>query len=284
MGELKTASVKIGKARFNISSDDLYLRQFRSGARNQIANAIRRVAGTDAFEPRMTRLFAHLIRPDDICLDVGANIGCTAILFAQLCKRVVSFEPTPKTFALWQRNVAQSGLRHIDGHNIALGNADHTATIYYSDDNRGGAFVGDVVDGGGESARIDVRRLDAVMPSLGIDRIDFMKIDVEGHEGKVIEGGWESISKFKPVIQLELNSWCLNAQQRIALPDFLDFLCERFPIIYGVERMEYADVRSKDGRWLVMRKNILEQRFKEVVVAFDASRLGAFHASYKQIV
>ena len=47
--------------------------------------------------------------------------------------------------------------------------------------------------------------------------------------------------------------------------------------------MEYADIRSPSGRWLVMRKNILEQRFKEVVVAFDAARLDAFRASYKQI-
>ena len=132
--------------------------------------------------------------------------------------------------------------------------------------------------GGGESAVIEVRRLDSVFPTLGIDKIDFMKIDVEGHEGKVIEGGWESIVKCKPVIQLELNSWCLNAQQRIALPDFLDFLCDRFPIVYGIQRMEYADIRSPSGRWLVMRKNILEQRFKEVVVAFDAPRLEAFRA------
>jgi predicted O-methyltransferase YrrM len=153
MGELRTASVKIGKARFNISSDDLYLKQFRPGARHRIANAIRRVAGTDAFEPRMTQLFSRLIRPDDICLDVGANIGCTAILFAQLCRKVVAFEPTPKTFVLWRRNVDQSGLRNIEGHNLALGNADHSASIFYSDENRSGAFVGDVVDGGGANRR-----------------------------------------------------------------------------------------------------------------------------------
>ena len=121
MSELKTASVRIGKSRFNISSDDLYLKHFRTGARNQIANAIRRVAGTDTFEPGMTRLFAQLIRAEDICLDVGANIGCTGILFAQLCRRVVAFEPTPKTFALWQRNVDQSGLRNVEAHNFALG-------------------------------------------------------------------------------------------------------------------------------------------------------------------
>jgi protein-L-isoaspartate O-methyltransferase len=141
MGELKTANVKIGKGRFNISSDDLYLKQFRPGARNQIANAIRRVAGTDAFEPGMTQLFTRLIRADDICFDVGANIGCTAILFGQMSQRVVAFEPTPKTFALWKNNIDQSGLHNIQGHNFALGNADQTSSIFYSDDHRGGRLL-----------------------------------------------------------------------------------------------------------------------------------------------
>jgi Methyltransferase FkbM domain len=136
----------------------------------------------------------------------------------------------------------------------------------------------------GESASIEVRRMDTVFPTLGVDKVDFMKIDVEGHEGKVVEGGWDTISKFKPVIQMELNSWCLNAHARVSLPDFLDFLCDRFPIVYGIQRTEYTDIHSKSGRWLVMRKNILEQRFKEIVIAFDANRLDAFHASYRKIV
>ena len=67
------------------------------------------------------------------------------------------------------------------------------------------------------------------------------------------------------------------------MPDLLDFLCDRFPIVYGIQHKQYVDIRSKAGRWMVMRKNILEQRFKEVVVAFDATRLQAFRSAYKQI-
>lgn len=283
MSDPKTVSVKIGASRFNIASDDLYLKQFRTGTKNIFSNAFRRIAGTDAFEPRMAHLFSKLIRPTDICLDVGANIGCTAILFSQLAKQVVAFEPTPKTFALLQRNVGNSGLKNITCQNYALGHEDKTATIVFSNENRSGAFVGDSVDGEGDKADILVKRLDSIASSLQLQRIDFLKLDVEGYEGKVIEGGWNTIVKYRPIIQLELNSWCLNAQHRISLPDFIDFLVSRFPFVYGIQRQGYANIREKHGRWLVMRKNILEQRFKEIVVAFDSDRLESFHSAFKEI-
>lgn len=281
MSTPRTASVRIGGARFNITSDDQYLKQLRPGIRNAVVNAVRRAAGRDAFEPRMAKLFATLIQPSDICMDVGANIGCTAILLAQLGAQVVAFEPTPHTFSSLTRNIDQSGLRNIRCHNYALGSTEGGAKVTYSDSDRSGAFVGE--PGVGQTADIEVKRLDDVFAILEIPRVDFIKLDVEGFEGKVIEGGWNVISSHRPVIQMELNSWCLNALQRIALPDFLDFLTHRFPIVYGIEKSSFTDVRTPSGRWTVMYQNILKRRFKELVVAFDPSQLERFHPQYTKL-
>lgn len=283
MSELRVASVRIGHARFNISSDDHYLRQLRPGVKNAIVNIVRRAVRADSFEPRMERLFSSLVRPGDTCLDVGANIGCTAILLSQLAARVVAFEPTPRTYSSLVRNIGQSGLANIRCENYALGSVEGTSTISYSGQDRSGASIGEAAKGVGESDQIRVQRLDSVYPGLQIDRVDFMKLDVEGFEGKVIEGGWDVISTHRPLIQLELNSWCLNALQRISLPDFLDFLIARFPIVYGIEREHYIDVRTPAGRWRLMHKNIVERRFKELVVAFDPARLLRFHAQYRRL-
>lgn len=283
MDNLRTANIKIGGARFNISSDDRYLAQLRPGVMNAIVTSLRRVGGLDSFEPRMAKLFSTLVQPTDICLDVGANIGCTAILLAQLAQLVISFEPTPRTFSLLTLNVERSGLNNVRCHRYALGSAEGKATINYSKDDRSGAFVGELGQGVGETDEILVRRLDDAYPEMQIERVDFIKLDVEGFEGKVIEGGWDVISRHRPTIQMELNSWCLNALQRIALPDFLDFLLDRFPIVYGIEKDQFVDIRQPSGRWLVMHKNIIERRFKELVVAFDPSRLRTFHAKYSQI-
>ena len=280
----QTIDLSIGGRNHRITSDDVYLRQMRSGTGNALNSALRGLVGLNRFEPRMDKLFSSLIEKQFDVLDVGANIGCTSILFGHLARSVTAFEPTPRTFELWRGNIAASGLPNITCHKMALGSEEKHAEISYSDSNRSGAFVMDQVNPGvGETASIDVRTLDAVFPALKLPGLDFVKLDVEGYEGKVIEGGWDTIQRYRPVIQLELNSWCLNAQQRTSLPDFLDLLVDRFPFVYGIEKNHYTDVRSHAGRWLVMPKNILEQRYKEMVVAFDKASLDRFHAAYSPV-
>jgi FkbM family methyltransferase len=255
----------------------------RTGKRAALQNVLHSFLGANRFEPRMERLFSTLIRSEDTILDVGANIGCTTILFAQLAKRVVAFEPTPRTFRHWKANIAASGHQNVVGWNYALGAEEKSSMVAYAESNRAGAFVMDkTAPGLGATAVVDVKRLDDVMATLGVGVIDFMKLDVEGYEHRVIEGGWQCISRNRPVIQLELNSWCLNAQQRTSLPDFFDFLLERFPLAYAVHGRQFVDLRSNSGRWLVMRENILERRFQEMVVAFDADRLARFHGCHQQ--
>jgi FkbM family methyltransferase len=280
-----TAEVRlsIGTKAYRIHSDDTYLRAMRRGTLHSIEAAVRRAVGANRFEPRMARLYSTLVRPQDVVLDVGANIGCTSILFAQLARRVVAFEPVPKTFAHWQRNIQASGHANCFGMNVALGDENKTSQINYTESNRSGAFVSDSVVGAGESASIEVRRLDDLLARLDLPAVDFVKIDVEGYERKVIEGGWSTIAANRCLVQLELNAWCLNAMHRTSLPDFLDFLLDRFPLVYCVEKSSYADLRKIQARWFVMHKNIIEQRFKEMVVGFDASRLGRFYSQYTEI-
>ena len=282
---MQTTEVRlsIGTRAYQIRSDDTYLRAMRPGTMHRIEAAVRRAVRANRFEPRMTRLYSTLVRQQDVVLDVGANIGCTSILFAQSARRVVAFEPVPKTFAHWQRNIDASGHLNCVGMNIALGDENKASQMNYADSNRSGAFVSDSVAGAGESAVIEVRRLDDLAASLGVPAVDFVKMDVEGYERKVIEGGWSTIAANRCVVQLELNTWCLNAMHRTSLPDFLDFLLDRFPLVHGVENGSYADLRKTSARWLVMHKNIVEQRFKEMVVGFDASRLERFYSQYTEI-
>jgi FkbM family methyltransferase len=276
-------TLAIGGASYRICSDDTYLKAMRSGVRHQIEAALRRAFGADRFEPRMAALYATLIRPGDVVLDVGANIGCTSILFAQQAARVVAFEPVPATYAFWRRNVEASGHGNCVGMNYALGDENKPSQMTYSAANRSGAFVSDSVTGTGESADIAVRRLDDVAAEIGLQKVDFVKIDVEGYERRVIEGGWSTISANRCVIQLELNSWCLNAMHRMALPDFLDFLIARFPLVYCVEKNSYADIRKAPVRWHVMHENIMKQRFKEMVIGFEPSRLQRFYSTYREV-
>src|SRR5947209_3048640 len=76
MSTVKAVNVDIGGTNYLIASDDNYLDAFANG-----------------FEPAMVELFRAVASDTDVILDVGANIGCTALLFASMAKKVYAFEP-----------------------------------------------------------------------------------------------------------------------------------------------------------------------------------------------
>jgi hypothetical protein len=126
-----------------------------------------------------------------------------------------------------------------------------------------------------------IRRLDEVVANLNLERIDFIKIDVEGFEENVLRGAPKALSLHKPVVVLELNHWCLNAFQRTSVPDFFDFLRSVFPILFAVDGLNYMDLHNQDDSYIVMYHHILKMRFPNIVAAFDANRLRLFKKSYK---
>jgi len=268
MGSIREAGVDIGGRVYTIASDDDYLTYVSSG-----------------FEPQMVHLFRTLARGSDVILDVGANIGCTAILFSGLAREVHAFEPSPTTFAFLERNVGKAGLGNVLVHNMGLGAEEGSSTLTFSPSNRSGGFVSDRTRAGeGFTVEtIEIRRLDDVVPSLGLESLQFIKIDVEGFEGHVLRGGCETLSRFRPVVVLELNHWCLNALQRTSIPEFFDFLRSTFPILLAVDGRSYLDIHDEGERYVVMYHHILHMRFANIVAAFDEDRVRDLRASYKHV-
>jgi protein-L-isoaspartate O-methyltransferase len=89
--------IEIASHKYQIVSDDEYLERMGS-----------------IFEPHLVALFQSLIQKTFRVLDVGANIGCTSLLFGQLSQEVVSFEPSPSTFKFLSSNVKNSNHLNIE--------------------------------------------------------------------------------------------------------------------------------------------------------------------------
>lgn len=228
----------------------------------------------------MAHLFKTLIKKDFTVFDIGANIGCTSILFGELSAKVVSFEPVLRTFDFLNKNISAAGLKNILTHNYALGSASGESEITFSPFNRGGAFVSNrinyEVSDGGVTEKIKIEPLDEMFKNLGVPRIDFIKIDVEGFEKEVITGSSATINKFKPIIVLELNHWCLNAFQRLSVPDFFDFLQSTFPVLFAIEGMSYANLHDESDIYEVLSNHILNFKYSNIIAAFDNNQLGTF--------
>ena len=280
--EEKIIRLRIGERHYAIATDDLYLTQSRTDIKHQAKRAIKLLLNRDGFEMPMARLFSTLIRPDFKILDVGANIGCTSLLFSDLGQQVVAFEPQPRTYELLQKNVGLAQKTNVATLPLALGDKNDKAEMYFLDANRSMAFVLDKTSrDDSQVIEIDVKRLDDLFPEIGFDRLDFMKIDVEGYELRVLEGAKKMIAQHHPIVQMEFNSWTLNVQQRICLPDFIDFILAMFPLAYVFHRQSFIDLRTTKGRYEAMAQNLLHQKYMELICAFSEEQLKTFKQKYR---
>ena len=169
-----------------------------------------------AFEPGTMRAYEGLVKEGQVVLDIGANIGAHTLPLARLVGargRVVAFEPTAFAFRKLEENVAlnpdlaprvarfQSML--VDRQSESL-----PATLFSSWPLGG---TGDVhAKHRGKSMTTEgasAVRLDDAVRELGLTAIDFIKLDVDGHELPVLRGGVEAIGRFRPLVLIELSPY-----------------------------------------------------------------------------
>lgn len=258
--------VDIGGKSYLLRSDDAYLEYIKPG-----------------FEPDMVKLFRTVASDSEIIFDIGANIGCTAILFSEFAEKVYAFEPSTTTFNFLQQNISRLPQKNIFLQNIGLGAESGEYPLTFNPENRSGAFVSNQTQAsvGHTSETIVIRPLDEVVQALELPSLGFIKIDVEGFEGHVLRGGRETLASYQPTVVLELNHWCLNAFQRTSIPDFFDFLRGIFPILLAVDGSNYMDLHDESDRYIVMYNHILSMRFPNIVATFSENRLRQFRQLYQ---
>lgn len=143
-------------------------------------------------------------------LDIGTNVGVVA---ASVAKRlagsgleVVAFEPVPDTAQRAAATFALNGLKNIRLFPIAVGGEDTTIPFYVAQGHSEGASANRnayVETHGFTEIQVACRRLDSIAESLGIGKIGFMKIDVEGFEPQVIAGAQATIGRHRPHMLFE---------------------------------------------------------------------------------
>jgi len=172
-----------------------------------------------SFEPNEFALLDRILRPGMVFVDVGANDGYYTLFAARRIGaggRVIAVEPSTRERINLKRNIARNGLANVTVIPAALGAACGTADLQlaqgvHSGHNTLGRFANDGVKA--ESVeRVTMRTLDEVVGEIGLDRVDFMKIDVEGAEAAVIGGARRVIEAARPLILLEISDKALRAQ------------------------------------------------------------------------
>jgi FkbM family methyltransferase len=150
------------------------------------------------------------LQPGSVVIDVGANLGEWTVAFARkvgAAGRVLAIEPTPRSAAALEATLAANALRQAEIVRCAIGeydgNADLAVPIVTSArSDTGTARVGPACLGY-EAVQIPLRRLDSLAVERTLDRIDLIKIDVEGHERRVLEGAAAILDGCRPVLVIE---------------------------------------------------------------------------------
>lgn len=181
------------------------------------------------------RQFMDLIKDGDSILDIGANIGITAVPMARAFpdKTLHAFEPIPENASALKRVIAHYKLKNVVLHEIALGEAPGELKLVLPVINgvkmQGLSHVyregEDSEWNRGEIFSIPVKKLDDVDGLQRLKKLAAIKIDVENFEYYVLKGGRELLTKHSPVIYCEL--WDNEMRQPV-----MDYLKE---LGYGVK-------------------------------------------------
>jgi len=121
-------------------------------------------------------------------IDLGANIGLFSIYVAPVCEKVFSVEPTPSHFTLLNELVDLAGIKNINAYNLAVGTQDGEAEFNIHERNSTmNSFVTHRTDPhSGKTVKVKTKTLNSIIDSLDIDRVGFVKMDIEGFENEII--------------------------------------------------------------------------------------------------
>ncbi len=159
-----------------------------------------------------------LILPGQTVLDIGANFGVFTKLFSQLVGpsgTVIAFEPVPQTFRTLAAGIERFHLPNVQVVNKAVSDQVGTVLIevpQYKENKGENLYEAHIVREPNSQNAFPVNT--ATIDSLQLSRVDFIKIDVEGHELEVLRGGRETLEKYHPKLMVEVTS-----------PRTVEFLC-----------------------------------------------------------
>ncbi|MFI5222455.1 MAG: FkbM family methyltransferase [Bacteroidia bacterium] len=216
---------------------DIYIRLIRSGF----------------MKKKYPELFflKQLVKPGFVCVDIGANVGYYSVFLSQLSTkngRVHAVEPVGLFAGIFKQNAKKFGLENITLHQIALGASNkkikmgtpvidgvfrHGLTKVLNENSPENLYSYDV----------EMKIPDELFSSL--ERLDFLKCDVEGYEVVLFPHFMSILSKFKPIIQMEISS----EENRRQIFDLL------FPLGYSglrlnenkLEKMPVEDALKYEG-------------------------------------
>lgn len=172
----------------------------------------RKILETGSWEPQSVQAVADHLSLNATFMDVGAHIGYYSLKAANLVGpsgHVISIEPNPQTLPKLRSNIEASDARMVSVWPVACAESESTLQLYAAPGSNTGESSLSKENASQEGAAaaaysVRARPLDAIVKEAKLDRVDVIKIDVEGAEFEVLKGAVKTLEEFRPVLIVEM--------------------------------------------------------------------------------
>ncbi len=157
------------------------------------------------YEEDTNRILKEYVKPGDVVIEAGANIGSETLILSKLVGNsgmVYGFEPSPYVFDRLKINIQINELQNVKAYDVALGEDDKMITFNifpkgYCNSGMSSKYLETSV-----TKKIDVKQqtLDTFIAENNINKVSFLKMDIQGAELDLIKGASKTLEKFHPII------------------------------------------------------------------------------------
>lgn len=174
------------------------------------------VDGRGTYQIKKFRRAMEYVKQFRTAVDVGGHVGLWSMQLAKCFAVLEAFEPVQDFRDCWLCNMTPWGGREVVLHECALGEAPGRARMAVNPKDTGGTHVAGLTDDGD----VEVRTLD----SFDFHDVDFIKLDCEGFEDRVLKGALETLVRCKPCVIVEQKPHKLGPNFGIKGTPAVDFL------------------------------------------------------------
>ncbi len=215
-------------------------------------------------DEKESQFLKYFIKEDSTVLDIGANYGHYSVDMSKICSngKVYAFEPVPFTFQVLEKIISHFKLDLVELYHAAVSSREGEITMTlplldYGAPNTGVAFIGEEKGEKLEHVMVKTMNID----SLSLEgQLDFIKIDIEGHEPEAFQGMEKTLRKHNPVILIEFSYSCLK-RAGFNPNEFSDKLKNKYGYVFTAinnDRLELVkDEYPQDGYYFLIPSNKL---------------------------
>lgn len=179
------------------------------------------------YESQTIKFLKKYIHKGNYIFDVGANIGYMSLLFSKFTGpegKIFAFEPETNNFSMLQKNILLNNVNNIFSYKVACSENEEELKLYLSEGiNKGQHTLLKVHQENEQFEIVKTIKLDDFFALNHLDRIDLIKIDVEGAELEVLKGMDSILTNYAPILVIEVVSSIL-AKRNLTAKDFCLFL------------------------------------------------------------